>query len=160
MSYSSSNPLGIAVAGNNGNGTSNTQLYHSRAVYFDSSTNSLIIVNMGSHNIVRWKLGENNWTLVAGSLNGYSGSTSSLLQNPHGLSVDPMGNVYVCDSGNYRVQLFIAGKQNGTTIAGVTNTPGQNSTLLGFAFSLTLDNQLNLYVADSYNHRVQKFLRY
>ena len=111
------------------------------------------VLHMESHNIVRWKLGENHWTIVAGS-------TSNLLRQPFGFSVDPMGNVYVCDSGNYRVQLFIAGRQNGTTIAGFTNRPGQNSTLLGFAYSLTLDNQLNLYVADTTNHRVQKFLRY
>jgi len=50
------------------------------AVYFDSLTNSLLIDNMQSHNIVRWKLGENHWTIVAGSINGSYGSTSNLLR--------------------------------------------------------------------------------
>ena len=38
------------------------------------------VLHMESHNIVRWKLGENHWTIVAGSINGSYGSTSNLLR--------------------------------------------------------------------------------
>jgi hypothetical protein len=54
----------------------------------------------------------------------------------------------------------LAGQSVGTTIAGITSVVGGNSTLLNMPYSLTLDNQLNLYVADTGNYRVQKFLRY
>ena len=71
-----------------------------------------------------------------------------------------MGNLYVADRNNHRIQLFMNGQLEGITIAGITSTIGSNSTLLTVPWSVALDNQLNLYVADSANHRVQKFLRY
>jgi len=37
---------------------------------------------------------------------------------------------------------------------------GVNATLLNYPASVKLDNQLNLYVSDRYNHRTQKFMRY
>jgi hypothetical protein len=49
------------------------------------------------------------------------------------------------------------GQSDGITIAGVS---GSNSTMLNSPFSIALDNQLNLYVADTNNQRIQKFLRY
>ena len=68
--------------------------------------------------------------------------------------------MYIADKDNYRIQLFMAGQSEGITIAGVTNVFGNNSTLLYQQWSVRLDNQLNLYVADTENHRIQKFLRY
>lgn len=52
------------------------------------------------------------------------------------------------------------GQTVATTIAGVTSTSGSNSTLLNTPHAVRLDNQLNLYVTDTYNHRIQKFTRY
>lgn len=74
--------------------------------------------------------------------------------------LDPMDNMYVLDRYNYRVQLFLIGQSNGTTIAGATGRVGSNSTLLNIPTSFTLDNQLNLYVVDRNNYRIHKFLRY
>jgi hypothetical protein len=71
-----------------------------------------------------------------------------------------MGNMYVADGFNYRIQFYYAGQSNGTTIAGITGVTGNNTTTLSTPLSVALDSQLNLYVVDTYNHRVQKFLRY
>jgi len=71
-----------------------------------------------------------------------------------------MGNLYVADRSNTRVQFFLAGQIEGRTIAGITGVFGSNSTLLNQPYEIAFDNQLNLYVADSYGNRVQKFLRY
>jgi DNA-binding beta-propeller fold protein YncE len=49
---------------------------------------------------------------------------------------------------------------NGTTIAGVTGQSGISSTKLNQPYSVALDSQLNLYVADTGNNRIQTFLRY
>ena len=76
------------------------------------------------------------------------------------VTLDSMGNIYVADRDNHRIQLFLAGQSNGTTIAGVTGRPGSNSTSLYKPYSVALDTQLNLYVADTYNDRVQKFIHY
>ena len=71
-----------------------------------------------------------------------------------------MGNMYVADTSNNRIQIFSLGQVEGRTIAGITSIAGSNSTLLKGPYGITLDNQLNLYVADSLGNRVQKFLRY
>jgi sugar lactone lactonase YvrE len=160
MKYLFNASSGSVVAGGNGQGTSTTQLYLPVSVYFDSSSNSLFIANFGANNVVRWVLGASSWTLVAGSASGLAGSSSILLNKPEDIALDSMSNVYVADSNNNRVQFFFAGQSNGTTIAGVTGTSGNTATLFNRTVSVAVDAQFNLYVADCYNQRVQKFLHY
>jgi DNA-binding beta-propeller fold protein YncE len=71
-----------------------------------------------------------------------------------------MGNMYVADRENHRILFFPVGQTNGIIIAGITGISGANSTLLNRPFSVAFDSQLNLYVADAFNSRVQKFVRY
>ena len=160
MSYPPTNSFGTLVAGGTGNGVNTSQLNAPISVTFDRLSNSLLIANFRSHNVVRWALGANVWTSVAGDAQGISGNDSNLFNGPMDLTLDPMGNLYVADRRNHRIQLFLTGQSSGVTIAGVVNDAGNASNLLNQPYSLTLDNQLNLYVADSLNHRIQKFLRY
>jgi DNA-binding beta-propeller fold protein YncE len=158
MQYLPGASIGIVVAGGNGQGISNLQLNNPRGLYYDSLSNSLLIANTNAHNIVRWVLGDGSWTLVAGSSSGLSGNTSLLLESPPDVKLDSMGNIYVADEGNLRIQLFLSGQSNGTTIAGVTSTPGSTSILFNTPCGLAVDSEFNLYVADIYNARVQKFV--
>ncbi|CAF4907833.1 unnamed protein product [Rotaria socialis] len=147
------------VAGGNGSCTNRTQLYYPIGIYLDVASNSLYIANSYCNNIVRWVIGATSWTLVAGDINGRSGNSSTMLFYPYDVEVDFMGNVYVADSSNHRIQLFQAGSMNGTTIAGVTGVAGSDPYHLNYPYAVKLDSQLNLYVTDWYNHRIQKFLR-
>ena len=160
MRYTEGNNTGVLVAGGNGRGNNINQLNYPLAIYFESVSNSLIIANTGSHNIVRWRIGESNWTLITGNLNGSVGNSPSSFFNPYGLTVDPMGNLYVADTSNHRIQFFSLGQTEGRTIVGIANVAGYNPMLLAAPYGITFDNQLNLYVADTWAHRVQKFLRY
>lgn len=160
MSYTLNSTLGTVVAGGNGLGINNTQLYLPSGLYYDSATDSLVIANYGEHNIVRWTVGASNWTLVVGSITGSFGSGPTVLRFPWDATFDPMGNVYVADRANHRIQFFLAGRLNATTIAGETAQSGNSSTRLNRPLSIILDNQLNLYVADTFNNRIQKFFRY
>ncbi|CAF0939198.1 unnamed protein product [Adineta steineri] len=152
--------FGTVVAGGNGGGTGITQLYNPRGLYFDLSTNSLLIANNYAHNIVRWVLGASSWTLIIGSASGTAGITSTMLNYPTHIVLDSLGNMYVSDEGNHRIQFFLTGQSNGTTIAGMTGTPGNTSQLLYTPSSVAVDSQFNIYVTDYNNHRVQKFLHY
>ncbi len=78
---------------------------------------------------------------------------NGLFNNPLGLAVDAAGNVYVCDSGNNRVQKFDA---NGVFVSlwGATGSgDGQFSTPSGIAMA----EDGTVYIADSGNKRIQKF---
>ncbi|CAF0857132.1 unnamed protein product [Adineta steineri] len=157
MQYLMNASSGTVVAGGNGPGTGVTQVSQPYGFTFDSSSNSLLIANYPNNNIVRWVLGAISWTLVIGGPNGLSGSTSTLLNNPVGITLDPRGNIYVADSGNHRIQFFVAGQSNGTTVAGVTGSPGIRQSQLNYPYWVIIDDQLNLYVSDTYNNRVQFF---
>jgi sugar lactone lactonase YvrE len=160
MAYAFGATSEVLVAGGNGPGFNNTQLNSPSGVYFDSPSNSLIIANRYANNIVSWIIGDSEWTLIAGSTNGIAGNTATQLNTPFGITLDPMGNVYVADTINHRIQLFLAGQLSGTTIAGTTGVSGNDSILLYAPYAVVLDSQLNLYVADRSNQRIQKFLRY
>lgn len=160
MSYAYNSSSGNVVAGGNGGGKNSTQLNLPIGLYFDSISNSLIISNYGSHNIVRWTLGTNSWILLAGDINGLSGTISTRFNRPTDVIFDPMGNMYIADYSNHRIQFFSVDQSNATTIAGITGSGGNSSTQLNTPFSIDLDDQLHLYVADTLNHRIQKFNRY
>ena len=160
MKYEENSTSGVVVAGGNGRGRNNTQLMNPQGIHFESSTNSLLIANTAAHNVVRWRLGDSYWTLIAGNSDGRSGNGSFDLNQPFDVITDQMGNIYVADTFNYRIQFYMANQLNGTTVAGITGQNGTNANLFSYPYSVALDDQLNIYVADTYNQRVQKFKRY
>ena len=151
---------GSVVAGGNGQGLNNTQLSAPHSSYHDATTNSLFISQCDTNKVIQWSLGASNWTLVAGYLNGTIGNSSSGFSCPRDVTLDPMGNIYVVDRDNRRVQFFSTGQRDGTTIAGINGITVANASSFSFPISVVLDTQLNLYVSDTVNHRIQKFMRY
>jgi sugar lactone lactonase YvrE len=160
MSYSFGATAGIVVAGGNGQGSANNQLNNPCGIYLHVSSNSLYIANTNDHNIVLWVVNASSWTLIAGNANGQSGPTSTMLNSPTDVTLDYMGNLYVTDNGNDRIQFFLSGQFTGTTIAGILGVYASTANTLDAPQSVTLDSDLNLYVADSGNNRIQKFQLY
>lgn len=161
MSYTSGASTGTKCIGGSGNGNGITQLNLPTGIYFDSSTQSLYIANTQANNIVRWVVGASNWILVAGSSSGTAGLSSILLDYPRDVYLDYMKNVYVADSDNNRIQFFPAGKSTGVTIVGsTTGTPGSGLTELNSPIGLIVDTDFNVYVADYFNNRIQRFDHY
>ncbi|CAF3513582.1 unnamed protein product [Rotaria socialis] len=159
MRYLSGASSGTVVAGGNGAGNANTQLNLPFSFAFDSSSNSFIIANYNAHSVVRWVLGASSWTLIAGVV-GSAGSTSTSFNAPLSVVLDSMNNMFIADTNNDRIQFFLAGQSNGTTIAGITGLSGTAHTQLNVPYWAIIDNQYNLYVADTFNDRVQKFHYY
>ena len=151
---------GTVVAGGNGKGLNSNQLSAQYSSYHDAVTNSLFISQCDTNNVIQWSLGASSWTLIAGYLNGTISNSSSGFLCARDVTLDPMGNIYVVDRSNQRVQFFPPGQRDGMTIAGITGISGVNASLLNNPVSLILDTQLNLYVSDTVNHRIQKFMRY
>ena len=147
------NENGTIIAGGNGNGLNSNQLATPLDLQFDAPSNSILIANCGGNNVIRWTLGASNWTLIADNSTGMDGCS-------RGVRTDPMGNIYIADTKNVRIQFYPVGGTNGTTIAGSKSVVGTNASLFSFPISVVLDSQLNLYVSDYQNERIQKFMRY
>jgi hypothetical protein len=84
---------------------------------------------------------------------GVAGSGDGQFSFPRGVAVDGLGNVYVADQFNNRIQVFDA---DGTFLL----KWGTNGTLSGQFSSpngVAVDGSGSVYVADQGNHRIQKF---
>ncbi len=107
-------------------------------------------------NLISTQQGWNtNGVTIAGNI--LSGSTSTRLNGPNAVYVDSIGNVYVADVGNHRIQKFIPGSNIGITVAG-GNGAGSASNQLNSPTGVYFDKQQNMYVSDYNNNRVQKFI--
>ncbi|CAF4440109.1 unnamed protein product, partial [Adineta steineri] len=87
--------------------------------------------------------------------NGQGGNLNQLF-NPHGVTVDDFGQMYVADWGNNRVMRWSEGKEEGEIVVG-GNGYGHQSNQLSQPHGLSFDDEGNLYVADYSNNRIQKF---
>ena len=90
-----------------------------------------------------------SYTKVAGT--GCAGSASNQLANPFGIFVDLNFNLFIADRDNNRIQRFLPGQSNGTTIAG----NGSNGTIdLSRPTHVILDGNGYLFIVDSGNNRI------
>lgn len=106
-------------------------------------------------------------TTVAGTgFKNFSGdggkATSATLDNPEGLAVDKFGNIFIADTGNYRIRKVLASTGIITTIAGRNfqsymgdNVPAKNAPLYGPS-DVAVDTNGNIFIADTGNNRIRK----
>lgn len=97
---------------------------------------------------------QNNGVVVAGG-NG-AGTGANQLNSPNRLFVDPLGNLYIPDMGNNRIQKWAPGANSGVTVAG-GNGAGSQANQFNRPTAVAVDAAGNIYVADQNNNRVQKW---
>ncbi|CAF0946857.1 unnamed protein product [Adineta steineri] len=114
---------------------------------FVDISNKLYCSMYNSHKIVMQPLDKsvNIWSIVAGT--GTAGTTPLTLYNPRGIFVDNNLNLYVADSTNHRIQKFLSGQLNGTTIS-------TGAIIINNPTAVILDADGYLYIIDSSNHRL------
>jgi sugar lactone lactonase YvrE/TolB-like protein len=84
---------------------------------------------------------------------GRQGEGSGDFLKPCGVAADGVGNVYVADTYNNRIQVF----DSSGTFVKAWGQKGTGSGNLARPWDLAVDGEGSVYVADTYNHRVQKF---
>lgn len=103
---------------------------------------------------------------VAGSgTAGFSGdggqATSAWLRYPADVAISPAGELYIADKDNHCIRK-VDGSGIITTVAGIGASKGYagdggraTEAKLNGPFGVTFDNEGNLYIADTFNHRVR-----
>lgn len=94
--------------------------------------------------------------VIDGSANSYD-TTVNGLEGPYGIKRDDYGSLYVADLYNQRIMRWTPNATSGVVIVS-SDTAGSSSMELCFPSGLFLDTYNSLlYVADTYNHRIQLF---
>jgi sugar lactone lactonase YvrE len=97
------------------------------------------------------------------------GPLSSTLNDPEGVAVDSVGNLYIADSGNHRVVEYTAPQEQRDALGAAAifgqpswvtndlNHGGLSAGSLNYPIGVAVDAADNLLVADTNNHRVLRY---
>ena len=97
--------------------------------------------------------------LMPDQIIGEFGVEPGMLQNPRGLAAASDGSVYVADSRNHRIQHFSASGeliQSWGSFADATAGAAPGGTF-NEPWGISIGPDESVYVADTWNHRIQKF---
>ena len=158
------------VAGNadvaDGGAATAAQLSSPTSVAVDSD-NNIYIADANNHRIRKVDAATGNISTVAGDgASGYGGdggpATSAQINAPRDVAVDSDGNIYIADTNNRRIRKVTASTGVITTVAGdgTSGADGDNgpatSAQLKQPWSVALDSDGNIYIADRTNFRIRK----
>ena len=96
--------------------------------------------------------------LDAARVIGMPGNAKGQFNFPRSIAFDVQGNMFVADSDNHRIQKFDAKTETWATWG--TKSPDNAIGLQGTfnqPWSIAVDKSGNVFVADTWNHRIQKF---
>ena len=159
---------GTGSLGYNGDGIAATtaSLYYPTGVAVDGQGN-IYIADIWNHRVRKVTVSNGIITTIAGTgTAGYNAdgivATTAKLNGPTDIAFDGSGNVYIAENLNYRIRKVTVSTGIITTVAGtgvigyngdgITATSAQLSNPNGIA----IDGSGNIYIADSWNHRIRK----
>lgn len=157
---------GTGVAGFNGNlrPALEAQLNHPTGLAFDS-LGWLILSDTGNHRVCRLLPSGVLVSIAGNGVAGFAGdggaAADARLNLPRGLATDAQDNLYIADSGNYRVRR-ITRSGSISTFAGNGRMgfhgDGQRATDASFTnvLGLAVDPAGNLFISDADNSRIRR----
>jgi hypothetical protein len=150
ISLDGTNKTVISVAETGSKGSDSNQLSGHWGIFVDIDLN-LYVADGDNNRIQRFQPGQLNGTTVAGN----NIPNNLTLNHPTDVILDADGLLYIADNNNHRI--IRAGPNEFQCIVGCTGKSGSASNELNKSYALRFDSYGNLYVADEYNDRIQKF---
>ena len=156
-SWEVSTLAGSTVGFRDGTGTS-AQFSYPSGVAVDAEGN--VYVADGVNHRIRKITPEGLVSTLAGSTEGFrdGSGTSAQFDRPAGVEVDAEGNVYVADYGNNLIRKITSEGLVSTlagSIWGFRDGSGKSAEF-NYPYGVAVDAVGNVYVANSYNHRIRK----
>jgi DNA-binding beta-propeller fold protein YncE len=140
----------IVIAGISGSfGSDSTRLYLPVGIILDETRDLFYVADRSNNRIQKYSIIDRGPGVTVagwGQLNG-----------PFAILLDSSGvNMFISDTLNHRVLLWLNGASQGSIIAG-NGTPGNSTIQLNSPAQIRFDSNYNLYVADNQNNRIQRF---
>jgi len=135
---------GITIAGGNGAGNASNQFNRPTAVAVDGLGN-LYVVDQSNSRVQKFTPGATSGITIA-----------SFLNLPTGICIDVQNNVYVSEQNGQLVRKYTSGTAPGIIVAG-GNGYGSAANQLAAPTGLFIEGS-NLYICDTDNYRVQKWI--
>lgn len=101
-------------------------------------------------------------TLAGAAGSGYADATGgdARFADPRGLVTNALGEVFVCDRDNHRIRRIspsgVVTTLAGSGVAGFANSSNGSAARFDHPSGLAIDLAGNLYVADTWNHRIRR----
>ncbi|CAF3414946.1 unnamed protein product [Rotaria sp. Silwood2] len=134
-------------------------LFGCSGISIDNEKNIYVVASY-LHIVQKYSPLTNSTTIIAGQ-RGVINSTSKHLNTPEGIYLDQTsGAIYVADTYNARIQKWLKDAQEGITVAGSSEGfgGGDAASLLG-PKDVFVDKETNVvYIIDSFNNRIQRYL--
>ena len=141
-----------------GAGAISTQFNRPSDIFVTST--SVYVLDTMNYRVQRWPRNGVNGTTVA----GITGSVGTAASNntfgvSYGIYVDKYGFLYVSDQANHRILRFPPGSTSGTSFVVVAGTgvAGIGPSQLNNPYKAFADDDLTIYIADTGNHRIQRW---
>jgi sugar lactone lactonase YvrE len=142
----------------NGSGSGVAQMNNPSDVFV--TNDAVFVLDSGNYRVVKYFKNGTNPIVIAGNT-GAVGTTSSnrTFGTSWQLFVDVYGSIYVSDQSNNRVLRFPPNSLNGTTasIVAGTGASGTAPMQLNTPGGVFVDDSLTVFIADTNNHRIQKW---
>jgi len=149
-SLNSNSSTMITVAGNDSNGSASNLLQGPYGIFVDTNFD-LYVADAVNNRIQLFRLGETNGIIVVGST---SANLTISLNWPTNVILDGNKYLFITDTNNHRI---IGSDENGFRCIVACLGSGSTSDKLAYPRSIAFDSFGNLFVADRYNNRTQKF---
>jgi len=141
---------GRIIAGGNGQGDQSNQLNEPSAIVVDHEMNTLIIADTGNRRVIECSRRNQNMNVHVriSNIDCYS------------LALDKDGSLYVCDHVKNEIKKWKRGdnEDRGIVVAG-GNGQGENLNQLDSPNYIFVDDDYTVYVSDTDNYRVVKWIK-
>ncbi len=130
-------------------GSDSIHLDNPFGITFNERTNALYIADRSNNRIQKYDMNEQYPPITVAGW--------GQLNSPHAIQLDPGGiDLFIADTLNHRILLWLNGNLQGRTIAGTGNA-GNSIFELNSPTQIRFDSDYNLYVVDKNNSRIQRF---
>jgi len=133
------------VAGGNGYGSAKNQVAYPRGIHV-TENGTVYVADEANSRVQKWVPGAKEGQTIAQDLWGL-----------YDVFVDLSGNIYILYMDGRSVIKIPFGTNDRISVAGDGGNPGEGANRLDWAQSLIVDSEGNIFIADSGNHRIQKW---